>query len=120
MIYALQNDITFGKVQNKAGNAITANLVSVTAAGANSLSNIPDDLRYSITDADGKDSFPICGTTWAVIYVNQPADKGQHVVDYIRWCTHEGQQYCDALHYATLPKGLVEKIDKKLESVKVK
>jgi len=120
LIYALQNNITFGKVQNKAGTTIKADLASVTAAGENSLSNIPDDLRYSITDADGKDSYPICGTTWAVVYVNQPADKGQQVVDFLRWCTHDGQQFCEDLHYAKLPKGLVEKVEKKLDSIKVK
>ena len=120
LIYALQNNIKFGKVLNKAGTAITADLKSVTAAGANSLTDIPEYLRYSITNADGKDSYPICGTTWAVIYVDQPAGKGQQVVDYLRWCTHDGQQYCEMLNYATLPKGLVEKIDKKLDSVKVK
>ena len=119
LIYAQQNDIKFGKVKNKAGEAITGDLKSVTAAAANALTNIPEDLRYSITDADGKDSYPIAGTTWAVIYVNQPADKGKEVVDFLRWCTHDGQQYCEALHYATLPKGLVERLDKKLDSVKV-
>ena len=64
-------------MENKAGAAINADLKSVTAAANNSLTNIPEDLRYSITDADGKDSYPICGTTWAVLYVKQPADKGQ-------------------------------------------
>ncbi len=120
LIYALQNDIKFGKVQNKAGAAIKADLASVSAAAENSLNNLPEDLRYSITDADGKDSYPISGTTWAVLYVNQPADKGQQVVDFLRWCTHDGQQFCEDLHYAKLPKGLVEKVEKKLDAVKVK
>ena len=84
LTYALQNDIKFGTVKNKTGETITADLKSVTAAADTSLKNIPDDLRYSITDAEGKDSYPIAGTTWAVIYVNQPADKGQQVVDFLR------------------------------------
>ena len=120
LIYALQNNIEFGKVKNKAGSVVTGSLQSVTAAANNSLTNIPEDLRYSITNADGKDSYPISGTTWAVIYVKQPAGKGKQVVDFLRWCTHDGQKYCEALKYATLPKGLVEKIDKKLDSVQVK
>ncbi len=120
LAYGLRNDIKFGKVVNKAGEAITPNLKSITAAADNSLSNIPEDLRYSITDSDGKDSYPICGTTWAILYVNQPADKGRQVVDFLRWCTHDGQQFCDDLNYAKLPKGLVEKVDRKLDSVKVK
>jgi phosphate transport system substrate-binding protein len=119
LIYALQNGIKFGKVQNKEGNAVTPDLKSVTAAAENALTNIPDDLRYSITNAGGKDSYPISGTVWAVLYVQQPADRGQAVVDYLRWSTHDGQQFCEGLKYAKLPSGLVQRVDKKLDSVQV-
>jgi ABC-type phosphate transport system substrate-binding protein len=104
-------------VQNRAGVPIKASLESVTAAAEASLPNIPDDLRYSLTDAPGKDAYPISGTVWAVIYVNQPAGKGQLVVDFLRWVTHEGQQYAEGLHYARLPEGLVARVDKKLDQV---
>lgn len=120
LIYALQNDIKYGRVKNKEGIAIKADLKTITSAADNALTNIPDDLRYSITDAPGKDSYPICGTNWAVLYVNQPAGKGQHVVDFIRWVIHDGQNLCEGLHYAKLPPGLVERADKKLASVIVK
>jgi phosphate ABC transporter phosphate-binding protein len=118
LIYALQNDIKFGKVKNKAGVAIMADLKSVTAAADAALTNIPDDLRYSITDAEGKESYPISGTVWAVVYVSQPADKAQVVVEFLRWCLHDGQKFTDDLHYSKLPAGLVEKADKKLDLVK--
>src|SRR5262249_3872897 len=119
LIYALQNNIAFGLVMNKEGVAIKPSLESVTAAASASLDQIPDDLRYSLTNAHGKDSYPISGTNWALIYVNQPGDKGKAVVDFLRWCTHEGQEYCEGLHYAKLPKVLVERLEKKLDSVKV-
>jgi phosphate ABC transporter phosphate-binding protein len=119
LIYALQNDIKYGTVRNREGIPVTPNLASVTAAATASLANIPEDLRYSITDAPGKDSYPISGTVWAVIYVKQPADKGKAVVDFLRWVTHDGQQYAEELHYARLPQGLVERLEKKLDQVKV-
>jgi phosphate transport system substrate-binding protein len=119
LIYALQNDIKFGLVKNKEGVAIKADLKSVTAAADNALKDIPEDLRYSITDAAGKDSYPISGTNWAVMYVNQPAKKGQLVVDFLRWVIHDGQQYCEELHYAKLPPGIVERGEKKLASIKI-
>ena len=119
LIYADQNDITFGLVRNKEGRPVKGSLESVTAAAKGALSKIPDDLRYSITDAPGKDAYPISGTVWAVIYVNQPADKGQAVVDFLRWITHDGQQYAEGLHYSRLPQGLVERLEKKLDMVKV-
>jgi phosphate ABC transporter phosphate-binding protein len=117
LTYALQNKIEFGMVKNKKGKAINASLESVTAAADSALKQIPDDLRYSITDADGDDAFPISGTVWAVIYKQQPADKGKAVVAFLRWVTHEGQPYAAALQYASLPKGLVERLDKKLDGV---
>jgi phosphate transport system substrate-binding protein len=120
LIYAIQNNIQFGLVKNKEGVAIKADLKSITAAADNALKEIPEDLRYSITDADGKDSYPISGTNWAVIYVNQPAVKGKQVLDFLRWVTHEGQQFCEGLHYAKLPPGLVERAEKKLASVQLK
>ena len=118
LVYALQNDIQFGSVKNKEGVFVTATLESVTAAADASLKDIPDDLRYSITDAAGKESYPISGTTWAVVYPNQPAGKGELVRAFLSWATHEGQQYAEALHYSRLPKGLVERLEKKLDQIK--
>jgi ABC-type phosphate transport system substrate-binding protein len=119
LIYALQNNMKYAAVKNKEGAFIDASLASVTAAAANSLTNIPDDLRYSITDAPGKDSYPISGTVWAVVYEKQPAGKGQSVVDFLRWVTHDGQQFAEGLHYAKLPEGLVKRLEKKLDGIQV-
>jgi len=117
LIYALQNQIEYGAVKNRTGKPINASLESVTAAANHSLNQIPEDLRYSITDADGEDSYPISGTVWAVIYKNQPGAKGKAVVDFLHWVTHQGQQYAAGLHYASLPSGLVERLEKKLSGV---
>ncbi len=119
LTYALQAGINYGSVKNKAGKTIKPSLESVTAAANGSLSSIPDDLRYSITDAPGEDAYPISGTVWAVIYGKLPSDKGQAVIDFLRWVTHEGQEQTAALHYARLPEGLIKKLEKKLELVKV-
>jgi phosphate transport system substrate-binding protein len=119
LLYALQNNIKFGKVINKAGVIIKADLKFVTAATESALENLPADLRYSLTDAEGENSYPICGTVWAVIYIEQPAGKGKGVVDFLRWCIHDGQTFTEDLHYAKLPAGLVEKADKRLDLAKV-
>jgi phosphate transport system substrate-binding protein len=91
---------------------------SITAAANAGLSEIPEDLRYSITDAPGKDSFPISGTTWAIVYTNEPGKKGKAVREFLHWCTHDGQKFCEALHYSRLPKGLIERLEKRLELIK--
>jgi phosphate ABC transporter phosphate-binding protein len=119
LIYALQNKIKFGLVRNKEGKYIEASLDSVTAAANASLKKIPPDLRYSITNAPGKESYPISGTVWAVVYNKLPKDRGQMVVDFLRWVTHEGQEHARALHYARLPEGLIDRLEKKLDAIKL-
>jgi phosphate transport system substrate-binding protein len=115
LIYALKNDITFGKVLNSKGKAIKADLKSVTAAAASA--TIPEDLRYSITNADGEDAYPIAGTVWAVVYVKQPANKAETLKEFLTWITHEGQDHCKKLHYAPLPQVLVQKIEGKIKLI---
>jgi phosphate transport system substrate-binding protein len=117
LIYALdKKDLKFGPVQNKAGEFVSASLESVTAAAAN-LKDIPDDLRISLVNADGKDSYPISGTTWAVAYVKHPRDKAAALKQFLTWATHEGQEMNKELFYARIPREIVERSDKKIASI---
>jgi phosphate ABC transporter phosphate-binding protein len=119
--YATQNKIAYGAVQNQEKEFVLASLEAVTAAADNSIKSIPDDLRYSITNAPGKESYPISGTTFAFLWVNQSGAKGREVVDFARWVTREegGQKYCKEMDYAPLPKSLIGRIDTMLEKVKI-
>ncbi len=117
LIYALKNNIPFGAVQNSAGKFVKADLKSVTAAASAALEKIPDDLRYTLTNAPGEDAYPVAGTTWAVLYTRQPPEKAKPLVEFLRWVTHEGQDRAEALHYAKLPEGLVKRVDRKLDEV---
>jgi phosphate transport system substrate-binding protein len=108
LIYALQNKIPFGAVQNKSGAFVTASLESVTAAAAGV--QMPDDFRVSITNPDGKDAYPIASFTW--ILLNQtPADKqrAKVIVDFMKWALGDGQKDAPGLGYAPLPKDVVDK-----------
>jgi phosphate transport system substrate-binding protein len=118
LIYALQNKIPYGLVQNKEGKFIKGSLDSVTAAANGALKEIPADLRYSLTNAPGAESYPISGTTWAILYVDQPKDKMKEVTGFLEWALHDGQKYSGTLNYAPLPQGLVEKAEAKLKQVK--
>src|SRR5205823_5274933 len=118
LIYALNNNIKYGAVQNSAGKFIQADTKSVTAAANAKLKDLPSDLRYSLTNAPGEDSYPISGTVWAIVYVNQPPAKAKPLADFLRWVTHEGQQHVEALHYARLPEGLIKLVEEKLDHVK--
>jgi phosphate transport system substrate-binding protein len=117
LIYAEENPaLKIGAVQNRAGQFATASLESVTAAAAG-LKEVQDDLRFSMTDADGKDSYPISGAVWMVLYTQQP-EKAGALKDMLQWLTHDGQELAKGLHYARLPQGMVEKIEKKIALLK--
>ena len=91
----------------------------MSAAADSVVSSIPADLRYSITDADGANAYPIAGTNWALAYVPQAdANKGKVLAYFIWWATHEGQQYAEPLFYAPLPKSLVERCEAQIKRMK--
>ncbi|HKS26021.1 MAG TPA: phosphate ABC transporter substrate-binding protein PstS [Thermoanaerobaculia bacterium] len=108
LIYALQNKIAFGAVQNKSGTFVTASLESVTAAAAGV--QMPDDFRVSITNPDGKDAYPIASFTWILLYQNpSDAQRAKVMNDFMKWALGDGQKEVAALGYAPLPKDVVEK-----------
>jgi phosphate transport system substrate-binding protein len=108
LIYALQNKIPFGVVQNSSKNFIKASLESTTAAAAGV--KMPADFRVSITNPPGKDAYPIASFTWLLIPTH-PADanKSKIIKDFLYWMLDKGQTMVEALSYAPLPKEAVEK-----------
>ena len=108
LIYALQNKIAYGQVQNQAGRFVEASLDSVTEAAAGAAQAMPADFRVSITNAPGRGAYPISSFTWMLFYQN-PSDKkrAQEMVEFFRWALTDGQKYCADLGYAPLPKEVV-------------
>jgi phosphate transport system substrate-binding protein len=106
LIYAMQNNIQFGSVQNASGNFIKASLASTTAA-AEAAKFKPGDFRVSITNAPGKDAYPISSFTYLLVPVQwKDAGKGKIMVDFLNWMLDNGQQMVEQLYYARLPQKL--------------
>ena len=119
LVYALQNKISTGQVQNSAGTFVTPTVESVTAAAAGAAANMPPDFRVSITNAPGADAYPIASFTWILLY-EDPQDKAQGRVmkDFMRWALTDGQKW-RRLGYASLPPQVVDMETKALEQLKV-
>jgi len=117
LTYAQENKIAFGSVQNSAGSFVKASPESVTAAAATA--QIPADYRYSITNAPGKDAYPISGTTW-ILLPEQPKDgsKGKILLDFTHWILGDGQNLAAGLNYSRLPSTLVSRLDTSLKAIK--
>jgi len=118
LAYAIQNNMPYAKVQNKAGNFITPSIASVTAA-ANI--QIPPDSKVSLTNTDAADGYPISGFSWVIIYKeqnynNRSSDRATKLVKLISWMIHDGQQFSGALNYAPLSPAAVSVGDSILKS----
>ncbi|HYT66089.1 MAG TPA: phosphate ABC transporter substrate-binding protein PstS [Vicinamibacterales bacterium] len=120
LIYALQNKIAYGSVQNMNGKFVKANVNSVTAAAASAAKQMPADFRVSITNAPGDDVYPISSFTWMLLYENAPDKaKAKVMVDFMKWALTDGQKYAGDLGYAPLPKAVVDMEMKTLATIKV-
>ena len=110
LVYAAQNNISFGKVQNAAGKFVKADLAGVTAAAAGAAKDMPADFRVSITNAPGATSYPISSFTWLLIPEHiSDAAKRDAIKDFLKWMLVDGQKYNEGLTYAQLPKAVVAK-----------
>jgi phosphate transport system substrate-binding protein len=120
LIYALQNKIAYGAVQNSSGAFVRASIDSVTAAAAAVASSMPADFRVSITNPPGKDAYPIASFTWLLFYEN-PSNKAQAkvMVDFMKWALGDGQKFARELGYAPLPQPIVAMELKALQKIKL-
>jgi len=108
LIYALQNKIDYGTVQNAAGTFVRASLASVTAAAATA--TMPEDFRVSIVNAPGEEAYPIASFTWILLREDAgDAARARAMVDFLRWALTEGQATAESLGYARVPPQVAEK-----------
>jgi phosphate transport system substrate-binding protein len=119
LIYALQNNLPYGEIRNKAGRFIKPSLASTTAACAVA---IPDDTRVSLTDTAAPGGYPIATFTWLLVYREQSYDnrargRAEALVKLLWWMTHQGQKYAEPLEYSSLPAAAAQKAEKIIRSL---
>ena len=118
LIYAVQNNVTYGAVKNSAGAFVKADLASVSAAAAGAAKEMPDDFRVSITNAPGKTAYPISSFTWLLIPAKiDDAAKRDAIKGFLKWMVSDGQGYAESLSYAKLPKEVAQKVEKAINNV---
>lgn len=117
LIYAEQNKINFGVVKNAAGNYVKASLDSTTAAAASA--KMPPDYRVSVTNAPGKEAYPIASFTWLLIPAhNADPNKQKIIIDFLNWMVTDGQNMTKQLTYAPLPAEVAAKVKNTIASIK--
>jgi phosphate transport system substrate-binding protein len=118
LIYAVQNKMPYAEVKNSAGNFVKPSIESITAALATA--DIPDDFRFSITNARGADAYSIAGATWLLVYEQQKvAAKGKKLVEFLKWAAKDGEKMAKDLQYAPMPDNLQQRVLKRIDEIKI-
>ena len=118
LAYAVQNKLPVALLKNRAGEFVEPTFEGVSAAAAESLASTPDDLRVSITDANGKGAYPISSYTYILVYKDQKdVSKGKALVDFLWWGLHDGEKFARDLNYAPLPQEIIKRAEAKIDSI---
>ena len=117
LIYAVKNQLPYGRVKNKSGEFVKAELKSVTAA-ATAMKEMPADFRVSITDGAGAGVYPISTFTWLLVPAKySDSGKAQAVKGFLKWAITQGQEQVESLEYAKLPKTVVAQEEKQIARI---
>jgi phosphate transport system substrate-binding protein len=118
LLYAEQNHLPFGTVRNSTGKFVKASLASVTEAAA-AVTELPVNSGISITNAPGKDAYPLASFTWLLI-PQRPNDrtKGEELVAFLYWVLDNGEPMAGSLGYAPLPQKVAVQVRKIVEKLR--
>jgi len=124
VLFAKKNELATAKLKNKAGEFLGPDAEGVTSAATEAMKTKPTeepyslhDLTFSLTDADGAKSYPICGISYAIFYSKLPKGKGEAAIEFLKWAATDGQAFAKDLDYAPLPDDLRKKAVERLGQV---
>ena len=124
VVFAKKNDLQITLLKNKSGEYVGPNAEGAIAAAEESMKVKPaeepyslHELTYSLTDAAGAKSYPICGISYGILFARLPKDKGTTIVEFLKWAVSDGQNYAKELEYAPLPSDLQKKVQERLGRV---
>lgn len=105
-------------IRNAAGDFVKPSRKSINAAALAMESKMTEDFRASLTNAPGKESYPIVSFTWFYVPAH-PRDpqRSRAVKDYLGWVYASGQEIAQAQGYAPLPPSVLQKVRAKVESL---
>ncbi len=117
LAYAHQNHLPFADLKNSAGSFVTPSLESIRQALATA--DIPDDFRFSMVNPPGQEAYPISGATWLLVYKRQlNHEKGEKLVQFLKWAATQGEEMAASLDYASLPENVRKRVLKRIDEIK--
>ena len=109
--------LRMARIKNPAGEFVSPTTKSISTAVSES--KIRDDFRVSLTNAPGKDSYPISSFTWLYVPAkSKEPERGRALMEYLRWLYGDGQAIARDRGYATLPNELLAKVNESLNRIR--
>jgi len=109
--YALQNKMAYAQVKNRDGNFVAPNIESFRAAAAGAQWDKAPGMYLILTDQAGKNSWPISGATFILVYKTpEKADRAKEVLKFFDWAYADGDKLATNLDYVPLPDSVVKMI----------
>jgi len=119
LAYAVENKLPYASLKNKDGQFISPTIKSITAAAAGAAKNMPADYRISLVNQPGKETYPVVGFTWLLVYKEQKDKiKGKKIVEFLNWSLHKGQKLAEPMLYAPLPEQVIKMVEKTIKGIK--
>jgi len=119
LAYAVENKLPYAHLKNREGLFVEPTIKSISAAAAGAVRQMPADYRISLVNQPGKESYPVVGFTWLLVYAQQKDPvKGQKLAEFLAWSLHNGQKMAAPLLYAPLPESVVKLVDKTIKEIK--
>ncbi|HEY5301131.1 MAG TPA: phosphate ABC transporter substrate-binding protein PstS [Acetobacteraceae bacterium] len=110
--YVVQNKMTYALIENAVGDYPAPSVAAFQAAAASADWKSAEDFDLVMTNAPGKDAYPIAASTFVLMRV-QPknAAAAKAALDFFAWSLAHGQALAESLDYVPLPPALVSQIE---------
>ena len=115
---AVNSGVRMASIKNAAGEFVKPSSQSIAAAASAGGGKKNEDFRVSLTNAPGKESYPISSFTWLYVPAVAPdPERGRAVAAYLKWVYTSGQKIAQEQGYATLPADVLAKVAAKASTV---
>ena len=103
--------LPIARIRNAAGEFVKPSTKSISDVALAMESKMTDDFRTSLTNAPGKESYPIVSFTWFYVPVHRQDLQRSHAVkEYLSWVYASGQEIAQAQGYVPLPPSVLQKV----------
>jgi phosphate transport system substrate-binding protein len=118
LAHAMQNNLYYAYLMNREGMYVEPTIKAITAA-VGAATQMPADYRISLVNRPGKETYPIVGFTWLLVYEQQKDKiKGQKLAEFLTWSLHNGQKLAAPLGYAPLTENFAKMVEKTIKEIK--